>query len=283
MLSYLVKMISDLYNTSTIKRTRETVKLGDLIVPKCFIINGVDYCLEKIAGYGSAGIVYKYTSMTGKSIAVKAFESDDSYMEECCYVGMTDDYIISAVALDGYIIMDYKMGNLEQFLKIHKYDPNFKNLLRGIIISICDIAQKCYENGTIHYDLKLGNFLYDIESSGNMKVVLADLGGFVSPKSNILDKATYPPLSHSDNIEKNIVWMLSILILIGVHYNKGDVKEIYGIFSHDKITHIEVVRYINRMKNKKLANLIKINEDDRMSLNELCEYVRSDAFMDCLE
>lgn len=253
-------------------------------------IGGTKYTFQRRIGFGGNGLIFEYCSENNKSIALKVFHGDEKeqcrlFSEELPYVNYTLDCIVPAIAVkeDNFIIMECMTGNLDDYLKSILKSTDYRVKIQTMLAKVCDIMLECYNKNIIHYDLKLANFLYEVKEDGELRIVLADFGGFVTLPTDIKTRATFPPITDNMSPEKNIVWMLVIMILVSV-YNTDipELNKLYETFSRRKISIEEANSYIEDLKEKNsfLAGLIQVNEGKLMSLLELCAFVKSKDFLE---
>lgn len=276
--------------------------------PRDITIGTDKYNHNSKIGHGGNGDIHKYICATTKqSIAVKVFygeeteeetekETEKAYTTEAKHVKYNIDCIVPAVAKDEYIIMECMTGNLNQYVRSISKEPDFGTKLSKMLSIVCDIVLKCYNAGIIHYDLKLDNFLYEINKNGELRIVLADFGGFITlietETVQIGSYATYPPIHENTTPEQNIAWMLTIIILKTVCYDsKYDESLIGEIYPHTQIKivnrsqFLDVLLCLLKFKKCPLHDIIMKMEEKAeqiMTISEVCEFVKSESLIEYL-
>ena len=155
--------------------------------PECIKHIG-DITLEEEIGRGAFAIVYKGRDKEGKVVAVKEIPKSrlnskllDSLKKEISILGSLNcDYIVRLFDVITttryfYLIMEFcNGGDLGKRLKKLKRMEEYTT--QKVIYQVSKGLKILHENKIIHRDLKLSNFLIEMNENGTYKVKIADFG-----------------------------------------------------------------------------------------------------------
>lgn len=257
----------------------------------------------KIINQGSYGVVCLYKNSINEAFVIKKGKIDSdiniiNYLKKlniCLFSYVNSKYI------SNFLIMEYMDGNLRDIVSKTKFNINlsFEQIIDIISILIYDFI--CLtQNKLIYTDIKLENILYRCNNDNTFSVILADIGSIINMNLDNKDSAlaTYPPanriIKSDDNIkngifynpnEKDVVWGVGIIILdlmkINVFKYKYDKTEKY----YQKLNNLQkdieadinsaIYKYFHYCNELMfiIKRTLEIDEDKRINLSELLEYV----------
>ena len=244
-----------------------------------------EYEKKELISIGTYGNIYKgINKKTGTYVAIKEINKikyqsiNDSLFNKKEFMKKMKTNILIYKTFETtenfYIVMEFCVCNLEEYIKMKKERLSLKEI-QQILIQLNNILKKIIKENIIIKDLKLSNILLSIYSIDKINIKLSkhisNKFNKINSKTNINnDYLTISPqiLKGKKFSNKTDLWSLGIII----YYLLFKEYPFNGNVEYQIIKYIESKKQLKEIKYKELKDLVYkmllINENERISWND---------------